>query len=69
MTPAPLFETDDERIAFVVRLPRQSLATAVDTPQVTPQVGALLSQMDGAMTRQAMQDALGLADRRRFRKS
>ena len=80
-SPAPLFETDDERIAFVVRLPRHPLASAVDTPQVTPQVitevtpqvtpqvGALLSRMDGAMTRQAMQDALGLVDREHFRKS
>ena len=100
---------EGERIAFVVRLPRHPLASAVDTPQaspqviteatpqvtpqviteatpqatpqviteatpqvapqVTPQVGALLSRLNGAMTRQTMQEALGLTDREHFRKS
>ena len=43
-------------------------ATPEVTPQVTPQVGALLAQIRGEMTRQALQDALGLADREHFRK-
>ena len=37
------------------------------TPQVTPQVGALLAALRGAMTRQELQTALGLADRTSFR--
>jgi len=40
-----------------------------DTPQVTAQVGALLAQIGGKMTRQAIQDALGLARREHFRKT
>jgi ATP-dependent DNA helicase RecG len=39
------------------------------TPQLTPQVRVLLSRVVGEMTRQALQDALGLADREHFRKS
>ncbi|GAB1386441.1 ATP-binding protein [Melaminivora sp.] len=41
-SPAPLFETDDERLSFVIRLPRHPLALVVgaeteqDTPQDTP---------------------------------
>lgn len=36
---------------------------------VTAQVGALLARMDGEMTRQSMQDAVGLAHREHFRKA
>jgi ATP-dependent DNA helicase RecG len=74
-SPAPLFETDDDRLAFVIRLPRHPLAlvppasTEQVTPQVTPQVGTLLSQLIGEMTRQSMQDALNLSDRENFRKT
>jgi ATP-dependent DNA helicase RecG len=73
-SPAPLFETDDDRLSFVIRLPRHPLALAPTagtgqvTAQVTAQVGALLAQLDGEMTRQAMQDALGLAHREHFRR-
>lgn len=45
-SPAPLFETDDDRLSFVIRLPRHPLAlvpsadttqvTGEATPQVTP---------------------------------
>ena len=38
-------------------------------PQVTAQVAALLARMRGDMTRQDMQDALELADRKHFRKA
>ncbi|MDR1462010.1 MAG: putative DNA binding domain-containing protein [Azoarcus sp.] len=96
-SPAPLFETDDDRSAFTIRLPCHPLVliptanypqatpqvtpqvTVRDlfhaaygpqvTPQVTPQVGALLARLDDEATRQAMQDALGLADREHFRKT
>ena len=68
-------ETDDDRLAFVIRLPRHPLAvsgitpTEQVTPQVTPQVGALLARMEGEMSRQAMLDAVGLAHREHFRKA
>jgi ATP-dependent DNA helicase RecG len=70
-SPAPLFETDDDRLSFVIRLPLHPLALVPpgDSPQVTPQVGMLLSRIEGEMTRQAIQDALGLADREHFRKT
>ena len=75
-SPAPLFETDDDRLSFVIRLPRHPLSLvpteevgAQVTAQVTAQVGALLVQMKGEMPRQAMQDAVGLAHREHFRKT
>jgi ATP-dependent DNA helicase RecG len=78
-SPAPLFETDDDRLSFVIRLPRHSLALvpSADTPQatgavttqVTTQVGMLLSCIDGEMTRQAIQDVLGLTNREHFRQA
>lgn len=59
------------RLSFVIRLPRHPLALVppADSPQVTPQVGMLLARIAGEMTRQAIQDALGLADREHFRKT
>ena len=75
-SPALLFETDDDRLSFVIRLPRHPLSLvpteevgAQVTAQVTAQVGALLVQMKGEMPRQAMQDAVGLAHREHFRKT
>lgn len=71
-SPTPLFETDDDRLSFVIRLPRHPLSlvpTGEVTTQVTAQVAALLMQMKGEMTRQAMQDAVGLAHREHFRKT
>mgnify|MGYP001492423101 CR=1 FL=1 len=67
-SPAPLFETDDDRLSFVIRLPAHPQAL-VPTAQVTAQVGTLLAQMKGEMTRQAMQDSVGLAHREHFRKA
>lgn len=74
-SPAPLFETDDDRLSFVIRLSSHplALAPATDSPQittqVTTQVGMLLSRIKGEMSRQSIQDALGLANREHFRKS
>ena len=78
-SPAPLFETDDDRLSFVIRLPAHPAATAENVPtqqvttqvttQVTPQVGMLLLQVSGEMTRQAIQEALELSDREHFRKT
>lgn len=36
-------------------------------PQVTPQVGELLAKIQGEMSREALQSALGLLDRKSFR--
>ena len=70
-SPAPLFETDDDRLSFVIRLPAHPAAAVenASTPQVTPQVGMLLLQVSGEMTRQAIQEALELSDREHFRKT
>lgn len=75
-SPAPLFETDDDRLSFVIRLPRHPQAlvpptqlTAQVAAQVTAQVGMLLARMEGEMTRSAMQEAVGLVHREHFRKS
>lgn len=69
--PAPQFETDDDRLAFVIRLPRHplSLVPPAEATQVTTQVEMLLSRLDGEMTRQAIQEALGLTNREHFRKT
>ncbi|WP_328285314.1 Fic family protein [Alkalidesulfovibrio alkalitolerans] len=40
---------------------------ALVAPQVTPQVGELLASMRGEMSREALQSALGLRDRKSFR--
>lgn len=44
---------------FETRFPLEADSAGV-TPQVTPQVRALLARIEGEMTRQAIQDALGL---------
>lgn len=72
-SPAPVFETDDERLSFVVRLPSHpalsaGLApTAQVTEQVTEQVHRLLTTMRGDMSRQDLLDALGMTHREHFR--
>lgn len=52
-SPAPLFETDDDRLSFVIRLPRHPLALvpSADTTQVTPQVtGVVTGGVTGGVT-------------------
>ena len=72
-SPAPLFETDDERLAFVIRLPRHPLAidkassTAQVTAQVTEEVVRLLCALNGEMSRQELINALGMTHREHFR--
>lgn len=50
---------------------RQSLYLATSAPQVTPhvtpQVGKLLAALQGEMSREALQSALGLSGRKSFR--
>lgn len=56
-------------IAFILRMLQDSITSL--TPQVahqvTPQVGALLAVLKGEMSREALQTALGLSDRKSFR--
>ena len=76
-SPAPLFETDDDRLSFVIRLPRNplSLAPAVSggdvagevTGEVTGEVERLLRAVVGEMSRQQIQSALGLKGEDHFR--
>lgn len=60
-SPAPLFETDDERASFVVRLPVHSLVkqpTVDETTDVTVDVAALLQVIQGDMPRPTLQTAM-----------
>lgn len=65
-SPPPLFETDDDRCAYVIRLPVHPLAEQI-TPQVTGEVGRLLGVFEGEMSRRQIQDALGLKHEDHFR--
>ena len=72
-SPPPLFETDDDRTAYVIRLPVHPLAQTVApvttevTGEVTGEVGRLLRAMSGDMSRQQVQQALGLLHEDHFR--
>lgn len=69
-SPAPLFETDDDRLAFVIRLPRHPLSLVPPpevTPEVTPEVGRLLAVLHGEMSREQIMALLGLKDEKHFR--
>jgi ATP-dependent DNA helicase RecG len=79
-SPSPMFETDDERTSFVIRLPvheRARVTSAVATPEVTmevtmevtTEVATLLAAVNGEMPRQALQAALGLKNAEHFRKA
>ncbi|MDR3054041.1 MAG: putative DNA binding domain-containing protein [Zoogloeaceae bacterium] len=78
-SPIPSFETDDDRTSFVIRLPRHARAkgkqgvTGEVTPQVTPQVTTEVAKVVRVLltelSRQALQDALGLKDNRHFRQT
>jgi Fic family protein len=56
-------------IAFILRMILDTVTTSAPqvTPQVTPQVGELLLVMQGEMSREALQAAIGLLDRKSFR--
>lgn len=53
-------------IAFMLRMILNAVTTAV-TPQVSPQVGELLSVLYEEMSREELQETLGLTDRKSFR--
>lgn len=64
--PQTVLHDDPAGNEFKAVIPRP--ASGQVTPHVTPQVGMLLRALvEGEMTRQALQDALGLADREHFR--
>jgi Fic family protein len=56
-------------IEFMLRMILDAVSTAAPqvAPQVTPQVKRLLEVMQGEMTREALQSALALQDRKSFR--
>ena len=68
-SPAPLFESDDDRLSFVIRLPCHPLVVGEITPitQVTGEVQRLLGAFVGEMSRQQLLDALGMTHREHFR--
>lgn len=70
-SPAPLFETDDERLSYVVRLPVHSLAqrSGLAAEEVTMEVASLLNVVAGEMSMQELQAAMGLRNAEHFRKA
>lgn len=73
-SPIPQFETDDDRLTCVVRLPVHPLAEVPVaevaqqiTPEVTPEVFGMLAVMQGDMSRAEIMAALGLKDEKHFR--
>ena len=74
-SPSPLFETDDDRLSFVIRLPVHPLAmggislTAQFTGEVTGEVERLIRGLNQEMSRQQIQDALVLKHEDHFRNS
>jgi Predicted transcriptional regulator containing an HTH domain and an uncharacterized domain shared with the mammalian protein Schlafen len=78
-SPAPEFETDEDRTHYLVRLPVHANADwqelAIDpvsdpvvrpTPQVTPQVKRLIAALNGEMTRAELMQVLDMKDRKNF---
>ncbi|MBW6520374.1 MAG: hypothetical protein K0A99_05075 [Desulfoarculaceae bacterium] len=67
---APVFETDDDRLAYMIRLPVHPLAespVSEVTPEVTPEMLRMLEVMRGDMNRVEIMAALGLKDEKHFR--
>ena len=77
-SPAPAFESDEDRTWFLVRLPAHERAcpeqpgqeteqdTEQDTEQVSHHVKQLINALDGELSRAELQAALGLAHRPHF---
>ena len=69
----PVFETDEDRTYFLIRLPIHEGFTevATTTPQVTtevtPEVTRLLNVLQGEMGRSELMVMLGLKDEKHFR--
>lgn len=73
-SPTPVFETDEDRTSFLIRLPIHEGFTDVATttpqvtPQVTPEVTRLIDSLKGEMSRAELMAMLGLKDTEHFRK-
>jgi ATP-dependent DNA helicase RecG len=80
-SPPPEFRFDEDYSYFATVLPvhraaleatndlRGNLRGDLQGPEVTDQVATVIAHLDGEMTRQALQQALGLADREYFRRA
>jgi ATP-dependent DNA helicase RecG len=82
-SPPPVFKFDDDHTFFATTLPvhPEALAAAASDlrgnlrgnlrggEQVSEQVAAVVAHLDGEMTRQALQAAVGLGDREHFRRA
>lgn len=71
-SPAPAFETDEDRLAYVIRLPVHPLAESPVievTPEVTPEILGMLAVMQGDMSRSEIMAALGLKEEKHFREN
>ena len=70
-SPQPVFESDEERTSFVIRLPVHPKVRAVPevTPEVTPEVARVIVALGGEWPRHQLQQALGLKDDEHFRKA
>ncbi|PFH09745.1 ATP-dependent DNA helicase RecG [Collimonas sp. PA-H2] len=66
-SPAPVFESDEERTSFVIRLPIHARSPVV-SGEVTGEVEKLLLILNGEMRRTELQLALGLKHEDNFRK-
>jgi ATP-dependent DNA helicase RecG len=71
-SPAPVFDTDEDRSYFLIRLPVHkkfvgAVQAAEVTPEVTPEVKRLLTVLQGEMGRAELMAALGLKDEKHFR--
>lgn len=64
----PLFETDDDRLSFMIRLPRHPLSR-VPSGEVTGEVERLLRILVADMSRQQLQEGLALRHEDHFRKA
>lgn len=79
-SPAPLFESDEDRLSFVIRLPCHPLARPVPpkvtgevapevTPEVAPEVVRVVLALQEELSRTGLQQALDLKDEKHFRKA
>ena len=74
-SPAPLFETDDDRISYVIRLPahpqsqRAEATTMEVNMEVNMEVASVLRAIEGNMSRLELQTSMGLKNADHFRKA
>lgn len=66
-SPAPVFETDEDRTYFLVRLPMHEGFSSI-TPEVTPEAYRLIAALKGEMSRAELMAHLELKDAEHFRK-